>query len=92
MDAIPQDWAMYNSEGNAEVAKTMQEIRKALSRQSLPKVRSLLKTKLAEVAKVYPEIYDTDVRDTIAIRLTKWACQVHELPASTALSADYWNL
>lgn len=92
MDTIPQDWAMYNMEGNAAVAKMMQEVRKALSKQPLPKVRALLKVKVEEVSGNFPEIYDTDVRNTIATRLTNWACQVHELPVPTALTADYWKL
>ncbi len=92
MDAIPQDWAMYTEEGNAEVAKMMQGIRKALHHQPLPQVRELLRRKLEAVSNTYPEIYDTDVRQTIAFRLTGWACQVHELPTSFALSSDYWDL
>lgn len=92
MNAIPQDWAMYNREGNAEVAKMMRDVRKALEHQPLPHVRNLLKRKFKAVSDIYPEIYDTDVRSTIAIRLTAWACQVHELPTSSALSSDYWDI
>jgi hypothetical protein len=92
MDAIPQDWAMYNQEGNAEVAKMMQDLKKALKHQPLPQVRELLKRKFEAVSNTYPEIYDTDVRQTITARLTTWACQVHELPTSSALSSDYWDL
>jgi hypothetical protein len=92
MEAIPQDWAMSNADGNAAVAKMMRQVQKALSRQPLPKVRALLKTKLAEIADAYPEIYDTEVQSIIIIRLTNWACQVHELPVPSALPTDYWNL
>lgn len=92
MDAIPQDWAMYHLEGNVAVAKMMQEVRKALRHQPLPQVRILLKTKIENIATLHPEIYDTDVRHTIASRLTTWACQVHELPVLSPLTADYWNL
>ncbi len=92
MDAMPQDWAMYTEEGNAEVAKMMQDLRKVLKHQPLPQVRQLLHRKCEAVSNTYPEIYDTEVRGVIASRLTTWACQVHELPTSSALSSDYWDL
>jgi hypothetical protein len=69
----------------------MNEVSKSLREKPLPVVRSMLQSKLNSVAKMHPEIYDTAVRCTIRYRLTKWACEVHEL-SSFALSADYWDL
>ena len=92
MEVTPQDWAMYSTGGNKAVTEMMQEVRKALSHQPLPQVRSLLKGKVESVAKAYPEIQDTEVRNIIETRLTNWACQVHELPRLSALPTDYWNL
>ena len=92
MDAISQDWEMFSEDGNAEVAKMMQDLRKALNHQPLPKVRALLRSKVEAISQIHPEVYDTDVRNTIEIRLTRWACTVHELPGSFALPTSYWNL
>jgi len=92
MAVISNDWCMYGEDGNVAVSKAMQEIYRALSKQPLPAVRSLLQRKLREVAKTYPEVYDTDVRESIATQLTNWACQVHELSPTQTLSRDYWNL
>jgi len=92
MTVISNNWSMYEEEGNAAVSRAMQEIYRALSKQPLPAVRSLLKQKLQEVAVTHPEVYDTAVRDAISAQLTAWACQVHELPSTQTLSRDYWNL
>ena len=92
MRAIPPNWSMYDIKGDEEVSQMMHEIYTALSHQPLPKVRSLLQTKLQSIAKNHPEVHDIEVRSTIAGRLTTWACQIHELPEISVLSPDYWNL
>lgn len=50
MSVISNDWRMYGEDGNVAVSRAMQEIYRALSKQPLPAVRSLLKQKLQEVA------------------------------------------
>jgi hypothetical protein len=92
MAVISNDWLMYGDEGNAAVSRAMQEIYRALSKQPLPAVRSLLKQKVQEVAATHPEVYATDVREAIATQLTTWACQVHDLSPDRILSVDYWDL
>ncbi|HEY9692751.1 MAG TPA: hypothetical protein V6D15_11125 [Oculatellaceae cyanobacterium] len=87
------DWAMYEAEGNLAVAQMMQEIKQALSNNPLPKVRQLLHQKIREVGSQYGEIYDSDVRNTILFRLTRWACEVHELDSKFGrLDCNYWGL
>lgn len=87
------DWAMYEEEGNLAVEQMMQEIKQALSNNPLPKVRQLLHQKIKEVGNQYGEIYDSDVRDTILFRLTRWACEAHEIePQFGRLDCNYWQL
>lgn len=91
MKGIPTEWEMFSPEGNQEVTQMMNEVNASLSEHPLPKVRSLLKTKLKLVAERHPEVYDTAVRSEIKYQLTRWACEVHELSAFT-LSTEYWKL
>lgn len=91
MRSIPAEWEMFSPEGNLEVTRMMNEVNASLSECPLPRVRSILQAKVKSVAERHPEIYDTEVRSAIVCRLTKWACEVHDLSAF-ALSAEYWDL
>lgn len=86
------NWAMYDDAGNLAVTQMMCEIKQAIFRKPLPAVRQQLHQRIEEVAKQHSEIYDTEVRDTISCRLTRWACEVHELSPVFGLKSNYWNL
>ena len=91
MKSIPTEWHMYTSEGDAEVARMMHEVRTALSEHPLPKVRSMLRSKIELVSKSHAEVYDTAVRESIVSRLTGWAREANEL-SEFQLSSSYWDL
>lgn len=91
MQSIPTEWHMFTEQGNAKVARMMGEVRAALSEYPLPKVRSMLRSKIDLVAKSHPEVYDTAVRDSIVYRLTNWAREDNEL-SMFELSSSYWDL
>lgn len=86
------DWAMYDDAGNLAVTQMMYEIKQAISRKPLPEVRQQLHQLIEEVAKKHSEIYDTEVRDIISSRLTRWACEVHDLDSVFGLKSNYWDL
>lgn len=93
MSYFPDDWAMYEPNGNFAVSEMMREVKAALKQKPLPEVRTLLKEKIKIVSKTYGEIYDTDVRYLIADYMTRWACEVHELKNPfNCLSTSYWDL
>lgn len=91
MKSIPTEWHMFTSEGDTEVARMMHEVRTALSEHPLPKVRSMLRSRIKLVSKSHPEVYDTAVRESIVYRLTRWACEANEL-SEFQLSSSYWDL
>lgn len=74
-----QEWFMYDEAGNQAVTKTMSDIKQLLSNKPLPEVRRQLHQKIQEVGQKHGEIYDSDVREVILSRLTRWACDVHQL-------------
>jgi hypothetical protein len=93
MSNFPEDWAMYEPEGDFAVAEMMREVKAALKNQPLPEVRTLLREKIKLVSKTYGEIYDTDVRQMIEDYMTRWACEVHDLKNPwNCLSTSYWDL
>lgn len=86
------DWEMFDDAGNLAVAQMMDEIKRAISRKPLPEVRRQLHQLREEIGKKHGEVYDSDVRDIISSRLTRWACEVHELDPVFALKPNYWDL
>jgi hypothetical protein len=82
------DWQMYDDEGNATVTKMMYKIKDALKTQPLPAIRNLLHQGIKEVGNKHEEIYDTDVCNTIANKLTEWGSSIHEIK----IYSDYWDL
>lgn len=90
--SMPEEWEMYEAEGNLAVAEMMAPVRESLKTKSLPEVRQFLKQEIKKVSETYGEVFDSEVRNTIAYRMTRWACQVHELPSCSALYPDYWQL
>ncbi|MEL0591746.1 hypothetical protein [Planktothrix rubescens] len=90
---MPEDyWEMYDDAGNIAVSKMMQELKQALSNQSLPQVREQLHQKIKELSKRHGEVYDTEVRCMISSRLTCWASEIHNLKSPFRFNSDYWNL
>lgn len=91
MKSIPAEWHMFTDEGNAAVARMMSEVRTALDEHPLPKVRSMLRSKIDLVGESHSEIYDTAVRESIVYRATKWACEANKL-STFELTGSYWGL
>lgn len=93
MRAIPpQSWAMRDVEGGEKVNQMMCDLYRAIRYHPLPRIRCLLESKLELISESHPEAYGKEVRDMIANQLTRWACQIHELPEIAVLPPDYWNL
>lgn len=92
MNEVPKEWEMFSDEGDNAVTAMMQEIKDALRSKPLPEIRKLLKQRIDEIAKEHAEVYDTDVREIIVSRLTKWACQANGLKIGFELDLDYWDL
>ena len=92
MEDFPKEWEMFSDEGDAAVAAMMQEMKNNLKNKPLPEIRKLLKERVDKIAKKHGEVYDTDVREIIVSRLTKWACQAHGLKIGFQLDLDYWGL
>lgn len=87
-----ESWEMYDDEGNLAVARMMAEIKNAISNQSLPKIRQLIHQKIEEISKKHGEIYDSEVRYLIAVRLTHWASEAHDLKSVFGFNSNYWGL
>jgi len=92
MEKFPRHWDMFTNEGNAAVTEMMQKIKNSLREKPLPEVRKLLHQGIEEVSEKHGEVYDSDVREIIVTRLTKWACQTHEIDPRSALELNYWKL
>lgn len=60
------EWAMYTDEGDRLVDQMMAGLHAALKAEPLPNVRERLQTEMKALASLHGEVYDTEVRDSIA--------------------------